>query len=73
MAGRTGEYDGENGIWSNVIYMPCTAENGFVPELPKETPDLIYLCIPNNPSGTTLRPIKGMGGLCQSGRRCDPL
>ena len=54
MAGRTGEYDGENGIWSNVIYMPCTAENGFVPELPKETPDLIYLCIPNNPSGTTL-------------------
>ena len=45
MAGRTGEYDGENGIWSNVIYMPCTAENGFVPELPKETPDLIYLCI----------------------------
>lgn len=54
MAGRTGEYDGKNGIWSNVIYMPCTAENGFVPELPKETPDLIYLCIPNNPSGTTL-------------------
>ena len=54
MAGRTGEYDGENGVWSNVIYMPCTAENGFVPELPKETPDLIYLCIPNNPSGTTL-------------------
>lgn len=54
MAGRTGEYDGKSGIWSNVIYMPCTAENGFVPELPKETPDLIYLCIPNNPSGTTL-------------------
>ena len=54
MAGRTGEYDGENGVWSNVIYMPCTAENGFVPELPKETPDLIYLCVPNNPTGTTL-------------------
>ena len=54
MAGRTGEYDPEKGTWSNVIYMPCTAENGFVPELPKETPDLIYLCIPNNPSGTTL-------------------
>lgn len=54
MAGRTGEYDGETGIWSNVIYMPCTAENGFVPELPKETPDLIYLCVPNNPTGTTL-------------------
>lgn len=54
MAGRTGEYDAQKGTWSNVIYMPCTAENGFVPELPKETPDLIYLCIPNNPSGTTL-------------------
>ena len=54
IAGRTGEYDTEKGTWSNVIYMPCTAENGFVPELPKETPDLIYLCVPNNPTGTTL-------------------
>lgn len=54
MAGRTGEYDEGTGMWSNVIYMPCTAENNFVPELPKETPDLIYLCIPNNPTGTTL-------------------
>ena len=54
MAGRTGEYDEGKGTWSNVIYMPCTAENGFVPELPKETPDLIYLCVPNNPTGTTL-------------------
>lgn len=54
MAGRTGQYDEEAGTWSNVIYMPCTAENQFVPELPKETPDLIYLCIPNNPTGTTL-------------------
>lgn len=54
MAGRTGEYDAATGTWSNVIYMPCTAENGFVPELPKETPDLIYLCVPNNPTGTTL-------------------
>lgn len=54
MAGRTGEYDEAAGTWSNVIYMPCTAENGFVPELPKETPDLIYLCVPNNPTGTTL-------------------
>ena len=34
--------------------MPCTAENQFVPELPEETPDLIYLCVPNNPTGTTL-------------------
>lgn len=54
MAGRTGEYDMEKGIWSNVIYMPCTAENGFAPELPKETPDLIYLCFPNNPTGGVL-------------------
>lgn len=54
MAGRTGEYDEASGMWSRVIYMPCTAENGFIPELPKEQPDLIYLCVPNNPTGTTL-------------------
>lgn len=54
MAGRTGEYDEEKGTWSRVIYLPCTKENGFVPELPKEEPDLIYLCNPNNPTGTTL-------------------
>lgn len=54
MAGRTGTYDAETGTWSNVIYMPCMAENDFVPELPGETPDLIYLCLPNNPTGTTL-------------------
>lgn len=54
MAGRTGTYDAKTERWSDVIYMPCTAENGFVPEFPKETPDLIYLCLPNNPTGTTL-------------------
>ncbi len=54
MAGRTGDYDSEAGTWNNVIYMPCTAENGFAPELPKETPDLIYLCFPNNPTGAAL-------------------
>lgn len=54
MAGRTGDYDEATGTWSNVIYMPCTAENGFVPQLPSETPDLIYLCVPNNPTGTAL-------------------
>ena len=54
MAGRTGEYDEKTGKWSRVMYMPCTAENQFVPELPEETPDLIYLCVPNNPTGTTL-------------------
>ena len=54
MAGRTGDYVKEKEAWSNVIYMPCTAKNNFVPELPKETPDIIYICCPNNPTGTTL-------------------
>lgn len=54
MAGRTGEYDAVTGRWSNVVYMPCTMENDFVPELPEEAPDLIYLCYPNNPTGSTL-------------------
>ena len=54
MAGRTGEYDPKSETWSNVIYMPCTRENNFVPEFPKETPDMIYLCLPNNPTGTTI-------------------
>ncbi len=54
MAGRTGTYDPKTETWSDVIYMPCTAANDFVPELPKETPDLIYLCYPNNPTGSTL-------------------
>ena len=54
MAGKTGEYLKDKECWSKVIYMPCTAENNFVPELPKETPDIIYLCFPNNPTGATL-------------------
>lgn len=54
MSGRTGVYDAASERWSGVVYMPCTSENGFVPELPKETPDVIYLCFPNNPTGTTL-------------------
>ena len=54
MAGRTGEYDPATGNWSDVIYMPCTAENGFAPELPKTVPDIIYLCFPNNPTGATV-------------------
>lgn len=55
MAGRTGEYNADLGKWSNVIYMPCTAENNFAPELPKEIPDIIYLCFPNNPTGSTIK------------------
>ena len=54
MAGRCGDYDAASGVWSNVIYMPCTADNGFAPELPGETPDLIYLCFPNNPTGSAI-------------------
>lgn len=54
MAGRTGTYDAALERWSDVIYMPCTAENQFVPEFPKETPDLIYLCFPNNPTGAAI-------------------
>lgn len=54
MAGRTGTYDANTGIWSNVIYMPCLEENGFAPKLPTETPDVIYLCFPNNPTGATI-------------------
>ncbi len=54
MAGRTGTYNPETWKWSNVIYMPCTKENQFAPELPEETPDLIYLCFPNNPTGSTI-------------------
>ncbi|MBR5420398.1 MAG: LL-diaminopimelate aminotransferase [Lachnospiraceae bacterium] len=54
MAGRTGTYDEATGTWSDVIYMPCLEENDFAPRLPKEKPDLIYLCFPNNPTGATI-------------------
>ena len=54
MAGRTGEYDPNTGKWSNVIYMPCTKEYDFLPQLPKEVPDIIYLCFPNNPTGSAM-------------------
>ena len=54
MAGRTGMYSKETEQWSDVIYLPCSAENHFIPDLPKETPDLIYLCFPNNPTGSAI-------------------
>lgn len=51
MAGRAGDFDGEK--WTNLVYLPCTAENGFFPALPQgRVPDLIYICSPNNPTGT---------------------
>ncbi len=52
MSGRTGSY--KDGKYEGLIYMPMTAENNFKPELPKEVPDIIYLCFPNNPTGTVL-------------------
>ena len=54
MAGRSGEYNEKTGMYENIIYIPATAENNFVPEFPKKVPDMIYLCFPNNPTGTTL-------------------
>ncbi len=53
MIGRAG-VKGTDGCWSNVYYMPCTAENTFVPELPTRRVDVIYLCYPNNPTGTVI-------------------
>ena len=53
MAGRAGEPDEQN-VWSNLVYLPCNVDNDFVPQLPSEKVDLIYLCYPNNPTGTTL-------------------
>lgn len=53
MAGRAGDLQ-SNGKWSRIVYLPCTAENDFVPELPTEKVDIVYLCYPNNPTGTTL-------------------
>lgn len=54
MAGRTGVFLEDSEQWSDVIYMPCSKDNGFVPEFPKEDPDIIYLCFPNNPTGMAI-------------------
>lgn len=54
MAGRAGEYSKDTGKWSKIVYLPCTIENNFIPDLPTEKVDLIYLCFPNNPTGTAL-------------------
>ena len=54
MSGRSGKYDEKTGKYENIVYMPATAENNFIPELPKEKVDIIYLCFPNNPTGTAL-------------------
>lgn len=54
MGGRAGKFNNSTGMYENIIYMPVSSENNFIPELPKEVPDVIYLCFPNNPTGTVL-------------------
>ena len=54
MSGRSGKYNEKTGTYENIVYLPVTAENDFKPELPKEKVDMIYLCFPNNPTGTVL-------------------
>lgn len=54
MSGRSGKYNEETKKYENIVYLPVTAENNFIPELPKEAVDMIYLCYPNNPTGTVL-------------------
>ena len=51
MLGRAGNYVESTSRWNRLVYMPCTEENNFSPEPPKEKVDLIYLCYPNNPTG----------------------
>lgn len=51
MSGKTGKIS-EKGYYDGIVYMPCTEANGFVPELPTQKVDLIFLCYPNNPTGT---------------------
>ncbi len=55
MAGRIKNFDEDLDRWKDLVYMPCTAENGFVAEIPKEHVDIIYLCYPNNPTGTVIK------------------
>lgn len=51
MVGRSGQVD-DKGYYEGLVYMPCTEENGFAPAFPSEKVDVIYLCFPNNPTGT---------------------
>lgn len=51
IAGRAGEYDKGKARWTGLRYLPCTEENGFIPEPPEDRVDLVYLCFPNNPTG----------------------
>ena len=54
MAGRAGNFNEQTNMYENIVYMPVTEKNNFKPELPTKKVDMIYLCLPNNPTGTTL-------------------
>lgn len=54
MSGRSGDFKEETNKYEKIIYMPAICENNFIPKLPEKVPDMIYLCFPNNPTGTTL-------------------
>ena len=75
MAGRAGDYDADAERWTNIVYMPTTAENDFTPALPDAPVDLIYLCSPNNPTGTVLsrEALQKWVDLRQRHRRRHPL
>ncbi|MCF0203014.1 MAG: aminotransferase class I/II-fold pyridoxal phosphate-dependent enzyme, partial [Bacteroidaceae bacterium] len=68
MSGRAG-LKMEDGRWSNLVYLPCNAENNFVPSIPKERLDVVYLSLPNNPTGNDIdsneieKVINGFDGL----------
>ena len=55
MIGAAGKYNEEKRMYENIVYVPVKEENNFIPEFPKEKVDLIYLCLPNNPTGTVLK------------------
>ena len=72
MAGRTGAI--VDGRYAGVVYLDCTRENGFIPSLPRQKVDLIYLCFPNNPTGgPSPSPSSAVGGLCPAEQGHHPL
>lgn len=55
IVGRTGKFDKEKGLYEGIVYMPCTEENEFFPDVPEDKVDLVYLCSPNNPTGAVAK------------------
>lgn len=75
MSGRAGEYDPQTGYWSDLFYLPCEEKNAFIPQVPEicagqKTPDLIYLCFPNNPSGAAIG-YDGLAAWVEYARKID--